>query len=90
MALHPLADNAECDVCVVGLGASGLTAAIELRNHKLSVVAIDMNDVGTGAAGRNGGFMLAGTDEFYHDNVKAYGREQAKKDYLETVAELDY
>lgn len=74
----------------MGLGASGLTAAIELRNRNISVVAIDTDDVGAGAAGRNGGFMLAGTDEYYHDNVQTYGREQAKREYLETVAELDY
>ena len=62
-------------MCVIGLGASGLTALIELANSGHDVCGIDAVDVGAGAAGRNGGFLLAGDAEFYHDSVKKFGRK---------------
>lgn len=77
-------------MCVIGLGGSGLTAVQELRNQNLSVIGIDADDVGSGAAGRNGGFLLAGFDEFYHDNVERLGRDETKRQYMETIEELDY
>ena len=66
----PLQSDKSCDVCVVGLGGSGLTAVNHLLKYGLKVVGIDAEDVGAGAAGRNGGFLLAGLAAFYHDAVK--------------------
>ncbi len=54
------------DVCVVGLGASGLTAVQALRARGVTVVGLDAGPVGGGAAGRNGGFLLAGPAHAYH------------------------
>ena len=85
----PLKQNVKCDVCVVGLGASGLTAAIDLTKAGYRVVGIDAEDVGAAAAGRNGGFLLAGSADFYHDAVKEVGRERASEFYRETIKELD-
>ena len=70
-----LQGDISCDVCVVGLGGSGLTAVSELVNMGFKVVGIDAKDVGAGAAGRNGGFLLAGLSEFYHDAVRKFGAE---------------
>lgn len=78
---RPLKENATCDVCVVGLGASGLTAIIELASAGFKVIGIDRVDVGAGAAGRNGGFLLAGDADFYHEAIKKYGRSEAKALY---------
>lgn len=52
-------------------------------------MGIDAEDVGAGAAGRNGGFILAGMADFYHDEVKLLGHEYTKKRYLETLEELE-
>lgn len=81
--------DTDCDVCVVGLGASGLTAIIELATAGFRVVGVDAVDVGAGAAGRNGGFLLAGDSDFYHDSVKKYGRDKALAIYKETMHELE-
>src|SRR4051812_38447522 len=75
-----LATTIDADVCVVGLGGSGLACIAELLSLGLTadrVVGIDARAVGAGAAGRNGGFLLAGTADFYHDAVKQFGRDRA-------------
>ena len=45
--------------------------------------------MGAGASGRNGGFLLAGESDFYHDSVEKYGREKALALYKETLRELE-
>lgn len=76
------------DVCVVGLGGSGLSAIEELLRLKLRVVGVDARDVGGGAAGRNGGFLLAGAADFHHDAVAAWGRDRAVAIHARTSALL--
>ena len=77
-------------MCVVGLGASGLAAILELikTDNKLSIVGIDAKDVASCAAGQNGGMLLAGLDSEHHDNVARRGRDTASELYKETVEEL--
>jgi len=87
--LPRLRGEVTADVCVVGLGGSGLSAVGELRKLGALVVGVDAGAVAGGAAGRNGGFLLAGSSKFYHDAVAAYGRERALAIYHLTMAELD-
>ena len=87
--LPSLTSHVETDVCVVGLGGSGLTCVNALLALGKRVVGIDAGIIGGGAAGRNGGFLLAGTSEFYHDSVASLGRERAKKIYQLTVDEIE-
>jgi len=76
------------DVCVVGLGGSGLSCMGELRRLGARVVGVDAGQVAGRAAGRNGGFLLAGA-RFYHAEVAASGRERALAAYRLTLAEID-
>ena len=69
-------------MCVVGLGGSGLSAVVRLLEAGRSVVGIDARTIGGGAAGRNGGFFLAGAPAFHH-----HARSPAL--YRATLAELD-
>jgi gamma-glutamylputrescine oxidase len=80
--LPALDQDVTADVCVVGLGGSGLTAVQELRARGVSVVGIDAGTVGGGAAGRNGGFLLAGPAHPYH-------RRRDPLLYRRTLEELD-
>ena len=80
--LPALEGDVTADVCVVGLGASGLTAVQELRARGASVVGLDAGSVGGGAAGRNGGFLLAGPAHAYH-------RQRDPVLYRRTLEELD-
>ncbi|HEX6058040.1 MAG TPA: FAD-binding oxidoreductase [Gemmatimonadaceae bacterium] len=87
--LPTLAGDVEADVCVIGLGGSGLSCIGELLSLGASVVGIDAGEVGGGAAGRNGGFFLAGLARFYHDTVAGIGRERARALYRLTLDEMD-
>jgi glycine/D-amino acid oxidase-like deaminating enzyme len=84
-ALH---SDLSTDVCVIGLGGSGLTAASELLSLGRRVVGIDAADVAAGAAGRNGGFLLGGTADFHHDAVAAIGHARALRIHQLTLAEI--
>jgi gamma-glutamylputrescine oxidase len=48
------------DVCIVGGGYTGLSAAIELAEAGMSVVLLESYRVGAGASGRNGGVLGSG------------------------------
>ncbi|MGZ8493917.1 MAG: NAD(P)/FAD-dependent oxidoreductase, partial [Gemmatirosa sp.] len=90
--LPALRGTVEADVCVVGLGGSGLAAVDELLTLGRSVVGIDAGIVGGAAAGRNGGFLLAGPADFHHDAVAKHGRDRAVRMYhltLEQIARME-
>ncbi len=86
--LPSLDADLQTDVCVIGLGGSGLTCVMELLSLGRRVVGIDAADVAAGAAGRNGGFLLAGTADFHHDAVQTLGRERANAIHRLTVEEI--
>jgi gamma-glutamylputrescine oxidase len=50
----------EADVCVIGAGLTGISAALNLAERGLSVVVLEASKVGWGASGRNGGQVIAG------------------------------
>ena len=54
------AGELRCDVCVVGAGLTGLTAALELAARGFDVVVLEANLVGWGASGRSGGQLIFG------------------------------
>ena len=86
--LAPLDSDLSTEVCVIGLGGSGLTAISELLDLGRRVVGIDADDVAAGAAGRNGGFLLAGIADFHHDAVAAIGRARALRLHELTLEEI--
>lgn len=56
----PLEGGTRADVCVVGGGHAGLSAALELAQRGLSVVLLESQTIGWGASGRNGGQLIVG------------------------------
>lgn len=87
--LPPLTRDAEAEVCVIGLGGTGLSCISEaLKLGAKSVIGIDAVDVGAGAAGRNGGLLLAGAVDFHHDAVEKHGAERTLAIHSLTEREL--
>ncbi len=55
-----LAGTVDCDVCVVGGGIAGCSAALHLAERGYSVVLLEQNCIGWGASGRSGAQALFG------------------------------
>lgn len=87
--LPVLDGEVRADVCVVGLGGSGLSCLAELVSRGVSVVGLDAGQVGGGAAGRNGGFLLAGMCDFHDVAIRRHGHARAVAIYRATVDEID-
>ena len=67
-----------CDVCVVGAGFTGLSAALHLAERGYDVILLDAHRVGFGASGRNGG-QVSGTQRLDQDELeKMVGLEAAR------------
>jgi glycine/D-amino acid oxidase-like deaminating enzyme len=75
------ADAAAYDVVVVGGGIIGCSTAFWLRRRrsKLRVAIVEAQSLGSGASGRNAGFLLQGTDRDYLTDVDRYGAQRAKQ-----------
>ena len=86
--LPRLEGTVRADVCVIGLGGSGLAALAELTALGVSAVGVDASAAGSGAAGRNGGFVLAGLARSFHELVAQCGRDTAATLYRLTKEEL--
>jgi gamma-glutamylputrescine oxidase len=56
----PLAGAVDCDVCVVGAGITGCSAALNLAERGYRVVLLEGHRVGHGGSGRSGGQMIYG------------------------------
>jgi len=56
----PLKGETRADVCIVGGGYTGLSAALHLAEAGLDVVLLEAHRVGFGASGRNGGQLGSG------------------------------
>lgn len=84
----PLGADLDADVCVIGLGMSGLAAVRQARAMGARVVGLDASRVAGAAAGRNGGLLLGGVAEFHHDACDRWGPERATALYRFTLDEL--
>jgi gamma-glutamylputrescine oxidase len=51
----PLEGAQEADVCIIGAGFTGLSAALHLAQRGYRVTVLEAHRVGFGASGRNGG-----------------------------------
>lgn len=78
MTLGALRDEVNCDVCVIGAGFTGLSAALELAEKGYSVILLEKDSVGGLASGRNGGHMQRGFSQSPGWLIRQYGLETAK------------
>ena len=65
------------DVCVIGAGFTGMSAALHLAEKGYSVALLEAARVGWGASGRNGGQVCQGHNMGHEDLIAKVGREAA-------------
>ncbi|PID60733.1 MAG: gamma-glutamylputrescine oxidoreductase [Gammaproteobacteria bacterium] len=67
----------DCDVCIVGAGFSGLSAALHLQDAGREVTMLEGAKVGWGASGRNGGQIVNGLNASLDTIERRYGHDTA-------------
>lgn len=83
---YPVAEGRlTAEICIVGGGLAGLTAALELARAGRSVLLLEAERVAWGASGRNGGFVSPGYATSLSAIERRAGREQAEELYRLTM-----
>ncbi|PPB81863.1 gamma-glutamylputrescine oxidase [Albidovulum inexpectatum] len=77
--LAPAEGEIRCDVCVVGGGYTGLSAALHLAERGYDVTLVEAQRVGFGASGRNGGQVGTGQRLEQDELEKLVGLDHARK-----------
>ena len=76
----PTLDGAfEADVCIIGAGFTGISAALELADKGMSVVVLEAERIGFGASGRNGGQIVNGYSRDFDTLERRFGPDTACK-----------
>ncbi|MEN8894456.1 NAD(P)/FAD-dependent oxidoreductase [Planktotalea arctica] len=73
----PLRGETRADVCIIGGGYTGLSAALHLAELGLDVALLEAHRVGFGASGRNGGQLGSGQRMDQRGLEKMLGRDHA-------------
>ena len=80
------------DVLIVGAGIAGLSTAYWLNKEdpSLTIAILEKNRLGSGATGRNAGFITCGSVEHFNRMVSKHGEQQALEiwKYAETNMDL--
>jgi gamma-glutamylputrescine oxidase len=73
-----LQGEVEADVCIVGAGFTGISAALELAERGYKVVVLEAERIGFGASGRNGGQIVNGYSRDLETIERRYGPDKAR------------
>lgn len=86
----PLAADLDIDVCVIGGGFAGLTAAREIARLGWSVILLEERRIAWSASGRSCGFVLPGFAADIAAIVERVGLDQAKRLWALSEAGVEY
>src|SRR6202790_2283640 len=84
----PLAGTLSADVCVVGGGIAGCSAALALAERGYRVVLLEAQRIGWGASGRSGGQAIFGTAAEQAKLEQLVGIEDARRVWDVSLAGL--
>jgi glycine/D-amino acid oxidase-like deaminating enzyme len=86
----PLSADRSADLCVVGGGFTGLSAAYHAAQAGAEVVLVEAAEPGWGAAGRNGGQVIPGLKLDPDDLERRFGAERGRRlvDFTGTAPDL--
>lgn len=72
-------ENLYADILIVGAGISGISLAFWIGNHdpSIRILVVDKSEVGSGATGRNAGFLTTGSVAYFMKLMEELGEEKA-------------
>jgi glycine/D-amino acid oxidase-like deaminating enzyme/nitrite reductase/ring-hydroxylating ferredoxin subunit len=85
----PLTENVITDVCIVGAGIAGVTAAYLLAQEGRDVALIDDGPVGGGMTGRTTAHLVNALDDRYYELEKTLGQEFSRLSAESHTAAID-
>jgi gamma-glutamylputrescine oxidase len=70
-----------CDVLIIGAGLAGRSTRYWLNklDPEIKTITVDKGHLGSGASGRNAGFITCGSTEHFSRMTSAYGEGKAEK-----------
>ena len=74
-----LEDDRQADVCVIGGGFTGLSAALNLAERGLDVVLLEAERIGFGASGRCGGLVGSGQRKEVTETEELFGLARSRQ-----------
>jgi len=84
----PLQGHTAADVCVIGAGIAGCSAALALAERGLRVMLLEARRIGWGASGRSGGQALYGTAVEQAELERLVGAADARRIWDVSIAGL--
>jgi glycine/D-amino acid oxidase-like deaminating enzyme/nitrite reductase/ring-hydroxylating ferredoxin subunit len=78
MTRPPLDGDARADVCIIGAGIAGLTAAYLLSRAGRRVLVLDDGAIGGGETGRTTAHLSDALDDRYHELERLHGEDGAR------------
>lgn len=84
-----LSQSEETDVCIVGAGFFGLSAALELAEKGKRVIVLEGARIGFGASGRSGGQAINGFEDGIDEYIELLGEENARKLWEMSLEAID-
>ena len=72
------------EVCIIGAGIAGLSAAWHLAQRGIACAIVEQGAAGDGASGRNGGFLAPGSAVGYVEAQARYGHDVARRTHEAT------
>lgn len=86
----PLKESVEADVCVIGAGIAGLTAAYVLAGEGKSVVVLEDGDLAGGETGRSTAHLSTALGTRYHELEELHGEPGARLIAESHAAAIDF
>ena len=78
-ATPPLAELTRADVCVIGGGYCGLSAALHLAEQGADAILLEAREPGWGGSGRNGGQVIPGLKYDPAELKAKFGEEHGRR-----------
>jgi hypothetical protein len=85
----PLAEDARCDLVVVGSGIAGLSSAFEAARCGARVLVIDRGEITDGMTARTTAHLVSEIDDRYSELINALGEDAARLYHESQIAAIN-